>query len=376
MRSQVDSRNTNPSLLLSLVGDVKKEVIPQFLDTCAILNLAKTWRQFYSLFSGGPLYAHARFVLKELVSHAALGEWEDAEKVWKLFPDLLTCRGTVYHPNRIYEQGKPPVDISPYVNPGRYKYVNLTAWQIALMNEEYEEAEKMGQFMAEEEKQKQFAEIFPDGIIIKHNWDLEKAKRLLQAVYAEVIMDPVIDENDPSKMSEKTQKVLYALYDYVKPKPEHKTGLVFDANLYVEALKLYDDQFNKFQNYDRRTFWCIRVEEWLAACLGTGFLRPHSQGFGNDLKRTGCVLDDGSSYFAFRRRVNDIPGVHFLVGYYGGAPVVALGGGGACPRSFRNLCQAKTRSGTGFTQRYLRTEAPACRVVEIGKVCAIPYCYY
>jgi hypothetical protein len=256
-------------------------------------------------------------LLRKLLGHAVLGEWENAESIYKLFPDLLTCRGTIYHPNRTYEEGKAPVAIPADKNPGRYKYDNCTAWQIALMNAEYEEAELMGKFMTEKEKQKQYVEIFPDGQLIKHNWDLEEAKRRLDAVFDAVIKDQSINENNLDKMNEETSKALAELYAYVKPASEHHTGLVFDENIYLAALQLYEDRFSRFATWDQRTFWCIRVEEHLASLLGTGYLRLHAQGIGNKLKRNGCTLADGSSYFAFRRPSNSVPGGSFFVEYFG-----------------------------------------------------------
>src|SRR3990167_2761974 len=213
--------------------------------------------------------------LHKILSHAALGEWEQAEKIWSKDPSLLTRCGTVYHPNRIYQEGEAPIPISNWQNPGRYKYVNCTAWQIALMNEEYEEAEKMGQFMTEEEKRRQFAEIFPTGNIEKYNKNLEIAKRLLEAVFNAVINDSTIDEDNYEKMNEKTRAALQNLYKFVMPMPEHQIGLVFDTNIYVEALRLYENRFGDFtksNKWDQRSFWCVRIEGYLAALLGTAYL--------------------------------------------------------------------------------------------------------
>ena len=284
------------------------------------INLCKASKRF-SFFKQQPLYQQRLKKLRLLLSHAALGEWDAAQTIWSTDPSLLACPGTIYHPNRIYEEGKDPIDIPADKNPGRYKYVDRTAWQIALMNEEYKIAEEMAEHMGEEEKKQQFSEIFPDGKLVKHNWDLKEAKKRLDEVFAAVIKDASINPTDLDIMSESTRSALNALYDYVKPAPEHQTGLVFDANIYVEALKLYEEKFDEFKNannkWDQRSFWCIRVEEYLASLLGTGYLRRHAQGTYNDLQRSGCILADNSSYFAFRRAANSIPGHHFFVGIYG-----------------------------------------------------------
>lgn len=268
-------------------------------------------------------------LLRKLLNHGALGELEDAESVWRLFPDLLTARGTIFHPNRSYidTEGRPlsqPIDIPFHQNPGRYKYVGRTFYQILLMNAEFEEAEEVGKLMSLEEKQTQFDEVFPDGEIKKYNFDLEEAKRLLQVLFAAVAKDEslkiVRDEDDNIKniiMSDLTRKTLYKLYAYAKPKSEHDIGLVFDPEFYHEALKLYEEQSDSQfkQKWDRYPFWNICVEEWLAGCLGTRFLRPHAQGLSNALTRRGGVLEDGSSVFAFRRSSDSLPGSHIFVGY-------------------------------------------------------------
>lgn len=268
----------------------------------------------------------ALHLLHELLSHGSLGELEDAENKWRLSPDLLTVRGTIYHPNRIYVEGQAPVDIPFYQNPGRYKYINRNFYQILLMNSEFEEAEVVGKLMSQEEKQKLVDEVFPDGEIKKYNFDLEEAKRLLQVVFDAAAKDERLkierDGNHNIKniiMSDSTRAALYKLYTYAKPKSEHEIGLVFDPEFYHEALKLYDEKCDSQfkQKWNRYAFWNICVEEWLAGCLGTRFLRPHAQGLGNPLTRRGCVLADGSSIFAFRRSSDSFLGSHIFVGYDG-----------------------------------------------------------
>src|SRR5690606_12057234 len=118
---------------------------------------------------------------------------------------------------------------------------------------------------------------------------------LLQQVFDAVIKDQTIDVDNLEKMGDATKDALKALRDYIKPAPEHRSGLVFDPAIYQAALQIYDDNFNKFQNWDQQSFWCIRVEEMIASVLGTGYLRPHAQGVGRDAHhRRGCLLSDGS----------------------------------------------------------------------------------
>lgn len=330
-------------------------------------NLVRTSKQMSSLCFFKD-YQEALEPLKQLLSHGALGELEAAEKIWREYPDLLTCRGTISHLNRccIDAQGQPlktPIDIPFDQNPGRYKYVNRTFWQILIMNGEYEEAEEAGKLMTDEEKKKQWAEIFPDGKMIKYDWDPEKAKELLREVFDAIAADDTIRWNKQTKsfeMSEATRQKLHALYQYARPKSEHETGLVFPADFYLEALTMYDNESDKtFKNkWDKYSLWSVRVEEWLAVCLGTGFLRGHSQGIGNKSHRKGCVLADGSSYF--RRPSDSIPGSHFFVGF---------GGGGAARPAPCGVRQRAARPVVGCFKTYVEQKREQGQSL-CGNICA------
>jgi hypothetical protein len=220
------------------------------------------------------------------------------------------------------------------------------------MNEEWQEAENAGAFMTQEEKEKQFAEIFPDGKIAKYNWDLEQAKKLLQAVLDAITEDETIDGKNMDKMNDATRKALNALYAYVKPTAEHRTGLVFDANIYLAALTLHLG--SKRGRSESGRFWSIRVEEVLASLLPTGYLRPHAQGImRNSAKRTGCILSNNTSYFSFRRSSDFLPGSHFWVDEIGDGAVVyyRLSGKESVER-FQSYVKQKTRARTDFMQQY------------------------
>lgn len=339
------------------------------LDNASVaLYLPLASKSLHLFFNKHPAQAAALEKLETLANHVALGEFEQAEKIWQIHPDLLTRYVTICHRNCTYSNnGQPPTDIPFGDNPGRYKYVNRTVWQIALMNEEYEEAERMGKFMTEKEKERQFVEIFPDGEIKKYGFDLEYAKQLLKNVIDAIANDDFIN-NDLTKINQTTCKTLQALYKYAKPNPnqEHQVGLVFDANFYLEALKrFYIDAYNKFgDKVNKYSFWSIHVEEWLAGCLGTGYLRTHSQGIGNEVHRRGCILADNSSYFAFRRPPSSLPSLHFFVGYYGQqSAVVVWAGTHLCRPAYQNLCQEKTRTRTDLMQRFAPLKISTCVIL-------------
>jgi hypothetical protein len=336
-----DASNTPPPSLLHhpgfanvfamLPNDIMLLLLVNYLDNMVnIVNVAKTTRHCYSLFQQN----HPRILVRHLLNYAALGEWDAAEKIWCRYPDLLACKGTVSHP-------------------GRYLYKNRTALQIAWMNEEDDIIEKMAMRLTQEEKQQQFDEIFPDGeLIIKYDYDFATAKLLLQNVFAAICNDNVIKENNPALMDDNTRNAMQALHDYLHPEKYNncQIGLVFDVRIYQEALKCYEDNFNTFGNDDRRTFWCIRVEEAIATYLSTGYLRPHCQGIYNivqhdeKLKGVGCKLANGSSYFSFQREPNSFPGLHFYLSTCG-VPFLAARcawRAAAVAWFLEKLCRAKT----------------------------------
>jgi hypothetical protein len=167
-----------------LPKDLKIWFCNKYLNVSDLLNLRLTMPKSFQ-----PIYADLaksqNFPLRKLLSHAALGEWDDAEKLYKQDKRLLACRGTVFHPNHVYIEGGNFVDEIER-HKIHYLYRNRSPWQIAVMNEEFDIADEMGQYMTDEEKQKQFLEIFPDGEIKKYNWDIEHAKQLLSKLFSAI----------------------------------------------------------------------------------------------------------------------------------------------------------------------------------------------
>jgi hypothetical protein len=274
-------------LMLFLLGTYLTNIVD-------IIHLAETSTNRYRFYQ----QKQEQILLNTLLTHAVFGEWKAARKIWTKCPDILKVKGTVKR---------------------CYKYNDHTAYQIAWRNEEDDIIAEMNQFLSAEEQKKQFDEIFPNGELIKHNWDFEHAKQLLQAVFDAVIKDTVIRENDMSLMNDETRLALQALCDYLSPDKsgQYQTGLVCDVRIYQQARSCYGDNFNAFRDWNRRTFWCLRVEEMIATFLSTGYLRAHCQGIFNVVDKeqkvndAGCILSNGSSYF--RCTEDFLPGVHFFV---------------------------------------------------------------
>lgn len=370
LNGDIKKSSQNVDHLSALPAELKSHII-KFATPVEVINLANSSTIFH-LFVYDKNRTCSLPQLRQLLTLAALGNYggeNGAFSIWSKNPKLLTYAGTIYHPNRTYNVDNTFVDIDPHKNPGRYKYIG-TAYQIALKNSEFEVAEQMGEYMDEDERNKQFFEIFPDGEIKKHHWDLKKAKKLLEAVFAEVVKDTKINYANFDDMKETTKKALYALYDYVKPNPEQQTGLVSDPEFYLKALELYENKYDQFRKGDQgskqRSFWCIRVEVYLISLLGTRFLRPYAQGWANKEKpEDGCVLSDRSSIFAFRR--SSIPGYHIFVGCVGGCHgrgwQAARGCDAGVLRNFQKFNRANARAGEELRVKICNKPRKKCRLV-------------
>lgn len=68
--------------------------------------------------------------------------------------------------------------------------------------------------------------------------NLKEGMRRLKAAFDAIFSDEEIVFRHPEKTNSATRAALYTLYSYAKPKPEHQTGLVFDARLYEETLNV------------------------------------------------------------------------------------------------------------------------------------------
>jgi hypothetical protein len=239
--------------------------------------------------------------LPELLNHAALGEWDAARKIWLSDPSILEKKGSVSHS-------------------GRYEYKNLTAYQIAWMNEEEDIIAEMESVMSYEQQQQQYNEIFPHGKpCIEYDYNLEEAKQLLQNFYNALL------ENNEDMLNTNSQDALKALHTYLSPNKfnQCQQGLVFDVNIYHEAIKMYEANRMNFKKERHLMFLCTRVNEVIASRLSTGYLRAHSQGIfyivnnGAKIKGDGCKLSDGSPYFAFQRENSNKPGINCFITYKG-----------------------------------------------------------
>lgn len=315
--------STQLTLFSYLSKDLMNLFLIHFLKGTNSFNLLRASKNLYLSFNP-TLWQLVDHPLRKLLSHGALGELEQAKAYYIQNNSILTFYGTVYHPNRVYnDMVNPPVwvTIPEEMSFGRYKYVGVTYLQILMMNDEWQEATEVTKYMDVNEVTKQFYEVFPDGKIVKYDhegneWNLEKANELLVALFNATIKDKTINTSNLNQMNDETRKAWKVFFNYHKPNPKgHSKGLVSDPRIVEAAFDLYESKYFEFFNNAQRSFWNIRVEQGLISLLGTGFLRRCSQGiFKIYLEPQGCLLADGSSYFAFRRSSDSLlPGYHFWV---------------------------------------------------------------
>src|SRR5688500_13845707 len=111
-----------PRDLSTIPKDLVRLLFNHYLDKSSIFNLSNTSRYFREIAQQDPrakqIYldqineqSRLNDSHRKLLSHAALGEWDQAEIIWLEDPCLLTYRGTIYHPNRDYLSGLEPINI-------------------------------------------------------------------------------------------------------------------------------------------------------------------------------------------------------------------------------------------------------------------------
>lgn len=343
----MNSRENNQTDLFAILqDDISLFLLKNYLSTLIdIIHLSLTTQNAHHFFH----QHHNKLVGKYLIQHAALGEWESAKKIWQRYPDSLMWRDSVYHPQR-------------------YHYQNRSALQIAWMNEEYGVVSEMAVQLNFEERVKQFYEVFPEGKLIKYDWNRQVAEVLLRKLFFTINQDQMITEDNLDKMEDETRIALQLLYDYVLPKKDKicQKGLVFDVIFYQQALKLYDINIGALRRLGQRKFWSVRVEEVIASCLSTGYLRAHCRGIylienEKSLNSRECRLADGTSYFSHQRNPKTIAGSDFYIDAWGRQRTMEDWCERECTRPyFERLMLDKDKNKAQLVKRYLQPKVKGC----------------
>jgi len=333
-----------------LPREIHLMLLHQYLSRSSIINLMRTSKLFFKLVIDDEVTQKNHFPylslplaeslvealktinqmnpIRRILGHCALAEWDHARALWEDDPMLLSCKGTLFHPNLTYVDGQDPIPIPFEKNPGRCELKGLTPWMMAFINEEYDILAEMNRFMPEQEQKKQFDEIFPDGKIKDYRFNLKVVEKLLYDLFHALLSDGTLEDRELDVMQQRTRDTLLKFYQYIKP-IKHQKGLVFDPHIYLLTLSYYDkfrDEFAPRSNYVPRykdpmcirVFWCVRVEEYTANLLQSIDLRKHTQGLGeDDTLKSGCVTKENEPFFPFRSPKHLIPGYDYCMTFWG-----------------------------------------------------------
>lgn len=279
-----------------------------------------------------------------LLVHVVKAEQKEAEEIIKTNPMLLLSKGRV-------------VDYS-----GRS--IEGTAFQMALGAEDVkyhanEEcmAEMIQRYLkelpnGESEIQTQIQEQFPEGWEVKEN---ERSKNDLAA------LKKVVNAIAKSKEGDACEAALEEFRKYLKPEGVITTGKHFNAQLLVEAFKLYDKNYNRFGDYDSpKNILCWRkVIGYIQRFLPANYAQVFSQGFypivESDEKLNRSLKfrhKNNLSFFPLDTYPSSRLGFDFAVGGWGGGAVRCLGAGVSSWGTWSGANSRHCRqAGSYFTQK-------------------------
>lgn len=248
---------------------------------------------------------------QKLLRHAALGEWQAAAAIWKQDPSVLTQRGNVSVP-------------------GRPDYVNLTAWQIAWLNEEYEVVMDMAEHLSPEEKASQYQQIQQLGE------PTDDQMKNIKSLLDDVVSASLKDNSNYYCMDAATQEKLDAFNSYITSL-YHAKGIPLHPQVFQNIMHIiftHLDEVYAQPNYDKQgksvRLLLINVLEHMTSLMGTRYLRVHCQGTDNIITKQkpltvdGCILAqgrNGSPYFTAEPYPQSGPGI---------TRAIAKGGYGFC----------------------------------------------
>ncbi|MDR3491351.1 MAG: hypothetical protein P4M12_04810 [Gammaproteobacteria bacterium] len=210
----------------------------------------------------GEALERLQYQVNTLLVHVVKGDQKEAEELIKVNPKLLLSKGMV-------------VDYSD-------RSIEGTAFQMALGAEDvkyHEDEECMAEMIqrylrqlpdGELEIQKQIQEQFPEGWEAKEN---ERAKNDLAA------LNKVVNAISVSQPNDNCEAALNEFREYLKPNCVIKTGKHFNAQLLVEAFKLYDKNYDRFGDYNsHKNILCWRkvigyIQRFLPASYAQAFVQ-------------------------------------------------------------------------------------------------------
>src|SRR3990167_7817389 len=249
-----------------------------------------------------------KLAVEKFLHHVAYGEKDEAEKMLKSNPKLLLERGivtdeagrTIY--GTAYQIALGAKDVSPYSDQFEEMAEMLERYLLQLPN-------------GEEERQKQYAEQFPEGFEKQ-----EEARRMsdsfeLNKVFAAIKKDKTTGLAEANKAVAEFQNYLEN-----QIKGVITTGYHFNEALFQEAPKLYDEHYDDFGGFDsdKNRLAAIKLIGFIQRFFPANLAQAVCDGIERvvDEKKMltrGKVLDDKKTPF-----FNPSLGVsHFVYSYWG-----------------------------------------------------------
>ncbi len=310
-------------------------------------SLSKTCHTFHNLFQP----EIEKQLAKKLCQHVVYGEMKEAEKLLAKNPRLLLVKAPVTD-----EAGRKIL--------GTAFQIALGAKDVSLLPEKFNEmAEMIATYFkkipdGEVEKQKQYAEQFPEGFEALEKERKARDSKALNTVFAAI----------KDKTPEEAQKTVTAFKDYLKQQTAGviKTGYHFNEALFEQALTLYDNNFDACGGYfsAKNTLAAVSVLGGIQRYFTANLAQCACDGFGEVvdkkkvLSRSKLLEDKVTSFFNSKLGVD-----HFVYSYFSeGCPVRARVRVCAAVVSgcLSNLMSIKNTSLGKLMQPHSRAQKPRC----------------
>ncbi|WP_133130035.1 hypothetical protein [Legionella yabuuchiae] len=315
------------SLLEQLPTELIQGPLAQYLSKKDLSNLSQASKVMF--FSCQPLLA------KILLFHVVKGEEAEALEMIDANPRLLLI----------------PSKATDYS--GR-SYQGLTPFQAALSSHDVALWKKIESYFdklpdGEAEKVRQFRQLFPEGLPQQKSYDFTKLVQVISNSSDADIMAALRKENNDTPICQALNGFRTAFTDLAKKE------MFFNPSHLIDALKVYDAQFDRWSWNQRDLFWRQVIgytQRFLPACYAQAFCQGlyYILEEKKPLSRSLKFQYDGSSYYP----LSDSSGLGFDLGWAGGLRGAWLDARGY-PRGagahLDKLCRANTAELLGLERR-------------------------
>ena len=297
-------KQPDDAYLTQLPYDIlRDEIGKKYLSLEDQYNLSRESCGLYTLFET-PASEHVH----KFLTHVVRGEKAESEAMLKEDPGLLLHKARVVDEagrtiiGTAYQIALGAKDVSPF--PGQVE-------EMAEMIERYLLQLPNG----EEERNKQYNEQFPEGFEKEEEARKQRDLDALQKVFKAI---------DKAKNDHELDDAIKVFKQYLEKenKREFKTGYHFNEDLFIKALKLYDQYVDRF-NWNKRDFAAVKVIGRIQCYFPANLAQAARDGFvkvvdeKKALSRSKLLKYNGTSFFDPELGVS-----HFVYSFYAGFAAV------------------------------------------------------